>query len=96
MLLQNLCLKSQAPAISSTLELTGMVREWGAEEPGTCSSVAQVDISSHEVSSPKPSPFFPRSWEPVAGTGGRERKETKHLPPTPEIVHALEFKGEEG
>lgn len=73
-----------------------MVREWGeegAEEPGSCSSIAQVDISSHEVSSPKPSPLFPLPEACCRHRGGMGKKKTEHLPPTPEIVYALEFKG---
>lgn len=40
-------------------------------------------------------PPFSHSQEPVAGTGRMgKKKEIKHLPPTPEIVYALEFTGE--
>lgn len=72
MLLQNVFLKSQAPAVSSAL---GAWQRKGASRAGreprslVCSSIAQVDISSHEVSSPKPSPFS-HSQKLVAGSGG--------------------------
>lgn len=74
-----------------------MMREWreeGAEDPDSCSSIAQVDISSHEVSPPNLPPFS-HSQKPVGGTGEMgEKKEIKCLPHAPGAVCAVEFKWE--
>lgn len=61
----------------------------GARRELSCGScVAQVDISSLRYPPP-----FPHSQQPIAGTGrmGKEKrkKEMKHLPSSPGMMHAL-------
>lgn len=77
MLLQNLFLGSQAPLGEPGTEMG----RGGSQVPGSC--VAQVDISSPEVSSP-----FSHSQQPIARGEWERKNEIKHLPTTPGMIYA--------
>lgn len=61
----------------------------GSRVPGGC--VAQVDISSPEVSSPQPSPLFPlpAAWCRHGENEKEKKKEMKHLPTAPGMICAF-------
>lgn len=73
-----------------------MVREWGAEEPGTCSSVAQVDISSHEVSSQTLPPFFPAPGNLLQAQGDGKEKKRNIFPLPLKLSMPWSLKGRRG
>lgn len=67
-----------------------LAQRWGRREPSSGGCVAQVNISSLEVSSPNHPPLFPLPEAHCRhGENGKGKIGIQHLPSTPGMIFAL-------